>query len=365
MSSQDTGEDKHGSEAGPTDVSDLSSQVDNTQPERPKIRMGASDEGKRSNSREKNKIEAIPADLLGNGEKKIRRLRSLFILTFLAGTVALYIGKGIGGWNILLSIGVMSVYWVLVSRELTTYNARMVFADSFYYLGFLFTFVALLISLLDLSDTDPLAIIGQMGPALASTIYGMLIRIYLTQFDAVVTEPDQDILAELGQLAERLGKTNQAFLESQKESMDIMQSFSENLKEIDLSSTVADLSTLNQSVSSMKGSVDKAAITFSGVRNSTENLNSNLENLNDRLRNLDDPTEKLNDVENKIQDQIGNIDKRMKSVSDSLGSVADGANQTIMEVDKKFTQLQSKVSSMNKSFDRFLRAFLDKLEDRN
>ena len=89
----------------------------------------------------------------------------------------------------------------------------MVFADSFYYLGFLFI-VALLISLLDLSDTDPLAIIGQMGPALASTIYGMLIRIYLTQFDAVVTEPDQDILAGLVSWRNVLGKPTR--LESQK-----------------------------------------------------------------------------------------------------------------------------------------------------
>ena len=45
------------------------------------------------------------------------------------------------------------------------------------------------------------AIIGQIGPALATTVVGMAVRIYITQFDAITSEPETEIFSGLGELS--------------------------------------------------------------------------------------------------------------------------------------------------------------------
>lgn len=300
----------------------------------------------------------------GAGEKKVRRLQTLFLVTFVVGTALLYIGRGIGGWNILLSILIMSVYWLIVRRDLNSYNAKMVFADSFYYLGFLFTFVALLIALLDLSSSDPIAIIGQMGPALASTIYGMLIRIYLTQFDAIVTEPDQESLAQLGQLAERLSETNDKFLQSQEITVQTMQSFSDKIKELDVNTTVENLKNLDSSLGKIRDDVDKADKTFSDVESKAVRLGTNLSTLNSRMESLENPSEQINKVETIVKNQIKNIETTVQSISSELNTSAGKVKTNLEETDKNFEYIKKQAGIIQDSFDKFLKAFLKKMENR-
>ena len=308
-----------------------------------------------------------PQKLSPQGEgwrKKVRRLQTLFLVTFVVGTALLYIGRGIGGWNILLSILIMSVYWLIVRRDLNSYNAKMVFADSFYYLGFLFTFVALLIALLDLSSSDPIAIIGQMGPALASTIYGMLIRIYLTQFDAIVTEPDQESLAQLGQLAERLSETNDKFLQSQEITVQTMQSFSDKIKELDVNTTVENLKNLDSSLGKIRDDVDKADKTFSDVESKAVRLGTNLSTLNSRMESLENPSEQINKVETIVKNQIKNIETTVQSISSELNTSAGKVKTNLEETDKNFEYIKNQAGIIQDSFDKFLKAFLKKMENR-
>ena len=45
---------------------------------------------------------------------------------------------------------------------------------------------------------DVKTIVGQMGPAPITTVVGMAARIYMTQFDAITTEPEAETLASIG-----------------------------------------------------------------------------------------------------------------------------------------------------------------------
>ena len=329
---------------------------------RPRVKIGVPETAEKSLDTEN--LQKLSPQGEGAGEKKVRRLQTLFLVTFVVGTALLYIGRGIGGWNILLSILIMSVYWLIVRRDLNSYNAKMVFADSFYYLGFLFTFVALLIALLDLSSSDPIAIIGQMGPALASTIYGMLIRIYLTQFDAIVTEPDQESLAQLGQLAQRLSETNDKFLQSQEITVQTMQSFSDKIKELDVNTTVENLKNLDSSLGKIRDDVDKADKTFSDVESKAVRLGTNLSTLNSRMESLENPSEQINKVETIVKNQIKNIETTVQSISSELNTSAGKVKTNLEETDKNFEYIKNQAGIIQDSFDKFLKAFLKKMENR-
>ena len=74
-----------------------------------------------------------------------------------------------------------------------------------YYLGFLYTFVALVKVLLDIGPSSEInSIVGQMGAAIATTIVGMAVRIYMTQFDAITSEPETETLNSLGELSSKM-----------------------------------------------------------------------------------------------------------------------------------------------------------------
>jgi len=136
-----------------------------------------------------------------------KALKTGFLVTLAVGSACIFIFKDSGLWNIAICICVMGGYWRFASSKITaSTTAKAVFADSFYYLGFLFTFIALISTMIGLSSNDfrPELIVGQIGPALATTVLGMAVRIYITQFDAITSEPDVEVLTGLGELSSNL-----------------------------------------------------------------------------------------------------------------------------------------------------------------
>lgn len=93
------------------------------------------------------------------------------------------------------------------------------FADSCYYLGFLFTIISIVVSLIDMGvkreqlQFDDITL--RFGVAMASTALGLAVRIYLVNFklelnDAVVAAEDE-IIRSAGQFADRLQSASEAY----------------------------------------------------------------------------------------------------------------------------------------------------------
>ena len=80
-------------------------------------------------------------------------LKLSFLVTLIIGSCCIYVFRNAGIWNIGLCLSVMGGYWWFAQKRTTTTVAKAVFADSFYYLGFLFTFVALIVTMIGL-DTE-------------------------------------------------------------------------------------------------------------------------------------------------------------------------------------------------------------------
>jgi flagellar biosynthesis chaperone FliJ len=118
-------------------------------------------------------------------------MRLLFALTFVLASLGVFLG-GRGdrvlagaGWAILCMFAYAVIVWVRGRATAETEE----FADSFYYLGFLLTLVALIAVLFRLGDMQGQGllegVLRNFGIALATTVIGLLGRIVLLMFREV------------------------------------------------------------------------------------------------------------------------------------------------------------------------------------
>ena len=132
-----------------------------------------------------------------------KRLRKYFLYAALLAAIIIFIGVfTILPWLATLgSLSVMGIYIVITSDEETIIDMpRSVIGDSYYYLGFLLTLIALVAALMHLSynnNTDINTITGSFGAALITTIVGLGARIYKTSFDVQSTEKRERLENEI------------------------------------------------------------------------------------------------------------------------------------------------------------------------
>ena len=118
------------------------------------------------------------------------QIKYLFLLALVSGVVFILLGgfSDTSYLSVILTISVMIAYFLvgqqIVERELLT---KEQFADSNYYLGFLFTLISLASSLYILSSGSMeggllTKLIGQFGISISTTIVGLSLRIYLLSF---------------------------------------------------------------------------------------------------------------------------------------------------------------------------------------
>lgn len=114
-------------------------------------------------------------------------IKSLFLLVFLSGSALVLLGTFFNYDVIVLILLLFFMLSYFISGNILVKNSQISkeqFADSNYYLGFLFTLVSLSSSLiwivLEQSYLDDL--IGNFGIALLTTVFGLFIRIYIINF---------------------------------------------------------------------------------------------------------------------------------------------------------------------------------------
>ena len=113
--------------------------------------------------------------------------RNIFGLAFVLGTISITLGWKLDSLylcGVVLPILCMLAYSSLGFIEKKNDTLIEQFADSIYYLGFLLTLVALIVSLVVLSEAEySLEGVGsRFGIALATTVLGLFLRIILTNF---------------------------------------------------------------------------------------------------------------------------------------------------------------------------------------
>ena len=290
-----------------------------------------------------------------------RRLQKYFVIALSAGSVCIFAFKSLGLWNIAACVGVMIVYGLYSRPFLKLSTAKSVFADSFYYLGFLFTFVALIATMAGLGAEDFSAqtIIGQIGPALATTVIGMAYRIYITQFDSITSEPETEVLSGLGELSSNLSSALSELqnllreysansVEQQQELSNLVGTLSDQIKTLDFKPAVSSLQLFEDQVSKLTSNIVL-------LSESTKQIEDNA----DKLTITAQGTVRRLDIFNEDLDSIPSLKPKAEETFNSLTIVQDEAetaseglrNFGQSELIERFNSLKSQTVQIEENLD--------------
>lgn len=126
--------------------------------------------------------------------------RKAFIVALILGTGAIGVGRHQDSAALMVGLPllVMGAYLGIGARHIRSTGLTEQFADSVYYLGFLFTLVALMVSLMAFrtEQVEFQQLVANFALALVTTIFGLAARIVLVNFEpsAEGSDPEQDIL---------------------------------------------------------------------------------------------------------------------------------------------------------------------------
>jgi len=114
-------------------------------------------------------------------------IKNLFVISFITGSlVIIFFSRTFNVyWSLFIPMIIMLLYFYLGIKKSDIHRVSDQFADSIYYLGFLYTLVALAVSLYAIHEknyTLEEGLIARFGLALATTIFGLFFRIYIVNF---------------------------------------------------------------------------------------------------------------------------------------------------------------------------------------
>ncbi len=125
------------------------------------------------------------------------RIQKLFLITIILKVGASFLGWyfqlqwSLGFW---VPLSIMALYIVLGLKRRDREVTDEKFADSCYYLGFIFTITSIIFSLFDLPNigTKMQDIAVRFGAAMVSTVAGLVVRVYLVSFKKDVADAIKD-----------------------------------------------------------------------------------------------------------------------------------------------------------------------------
>ncbi len=305
-----------------------------------------------------------------------RSLKTGFLVTLGVGALFIFIFKDTGLWNIVFCTAVMALYWWFANSRTNTSTARAVFADSFYYLGFLFTFIALISTMVGISSDDfrPETIVGQIGPALATTVIGMAVRIYITQFDAITSEPEVEVLSGLGELS---GNLSSAISElqimvqqhvkisqtQQKSNTVLTEKFSNQIEKLDFTHAVASLKTFGTEINSLTTQVELLSKLTGQTETGVAKMTSSIYRATNELDNAAQEFSRYQDIARDFDDAR----QSLLQVSEDAGSLSAtveatqsiGLLKTITELDVRANTIDQELEKTNLQIERLSSSTFD------
>jgi methyl-accepting chemotaxis protein len=303
-----------------------------------------------------------------NPEQAKRALRRYFMATLIVGSGLILVAPFDGLAQIILSVALMFVYLFIGKKYMRNASTQAVFADSVYYLGFLFTFIALVAAMItiDGGNFNIEKIIGQMGPALITTVVGMAARIYLTQFEPITSEPETEVLNTVGELSSKLitalQHINENAVENEKTLKQLRQNteaqmvaFVEKLQEINFSSVTLQVSELTGAIETLKTSGEELSKSANRTKIAVEDSAANLSNLDTSIADVKKKLEQAEDFSSDLDDLNKNINeanKGMKSVTESVSR----------EVGKVFERLEQETDTAVNQVGKVAEITVDKIQ---
>ena len=130
-------------------------------------------------------------------------IRKIFLAALVLGMLGIVLPQAIGHntLSVVIPVALMAAYVGIGHRRCKDSPFLEQFADSVYYLGFLFTLIALVVSLYYYrgGSIEVESIIANFSLALITTIFGLAVRIYINNFQVDLRSAERQMLAGVEQ----------------------------------------------------------------------------------------------------------------------------------------------------------------------
>jgi|TARA_B110000285_G_scaffold116901_1_gene132499 methyl-accepting chemotaxis protein len=306
---------------------------------------------------------------------KLRRtsagnLRNFFFLFTIIGIASIFLVRTFTFDSLVFQMTVpglvIVLYSVLIFQKGKNVLSQDQLGDSVYYLGFILTLWALILALYDLSE-DPKAedIISKFAIALVTTVVGIFVRVFMSQFapaqedinemsekmlsDTALnlkTQLDVTITTFTGLIDELSRKTSETL---EKNSLELSTFLKENSEEFSKASKkiINNLNNASDTLIQKSSSLDK---TLEGLNNTTENFNENLNALNSALTQ-NNPAKEISN----LQDVFENMSKSMESykeiVTTDLKEISSNKKEIFKSLEESREALQKMYNNMSNMSD--------------
>ena len=242
---------------------------------------------------------------------------------------------------------------------------------------------------LDSINFKPEVIVGQIGPALATTVLGMAVRIYITQFNAITSEPETEVIHGIGELSYTLSSTlnelqaliaefSKASKKQQKINFEIIENFSKQTEKLNFEPLFSAVNNLTAEINSLfvtsevlkkagqQAETGVAELTSSIFRATTQidrtnsdfsryrSINEDFKSTKDSLISLKSDTDLLRKTIENAQEidflnTLSNIDSEAISLHQSLDKTDSKVNRLSEIAEEAKTKLENSITEVDEA----------------
>lgn len=308
--------------------------------------------------------------------KTVKQLRNQFILFVLLGAAGIIFAAYTDYFNqivtLAFSIGVMFIYF-FISQTYLQYVANDTVGDSNYYLGFIFTLVALVLSLMTFESTTVVdggyeVLIKQFGVAIVTTLAGLIFRILISQFTVTPDEVDEEIRNQLSQtvismsmelkraqenLADIVNTTQNRLNQLSEGSYEILNEFFQTQAVSFKNASNDHVESLSQITNELKRHSQDIISSFQNITNDSKEFRNALANITKTSQNLDSSLTNVNAIvtNDEFNSKVTSFNQLMDKLNQRLqdmGSLFEESKENIKE-DAEFIKFHKE--QLRKSVD--------------
>lgn len=286
-------------------------------------------------------------------------IRKIFLAALVLGVVGIVLPQhyGFNVLSVVTPLTLMALYAGIGYRRGKAGPFLEQFADSVYYLGFLFTLIALVVSLYHYrGDSMALdAIIANFSLALTTTIFGLAVRIYINNFQVDLRSAERQMLEGVEQAA------NDFVRKAKTLSMQLELSHDETQRAIRRAMEDAGQS-MNQAAAKMGEETERSA---KALRKQSESISRSMEETIENLRQKLETLELPEDIfARRLEAPLTALNEKLAETRTVVSELA--REQTVIKTD--YRQMTLELDHFNSALTasgRSLLAFNDNIAAHN
>lgn len=300
--------------------------------------------------------------------RTIGGLRNLFGLHLFIGIIAILFFAFYESYPFYYSVialtCVMAIYFAWSFTFVRNVPADTV-GDSNYYLGFIFTLIALVVTLvfkfkiIEGEDFKVVGLIQEFGVAMVTTLVGLIARIYISHFSITPDEADEEVRNKIAESVTKLAtqlklaeENLQTAVNNQENritqfvssSTDIVKEFFTEQSEAFKKTSDEYREAIVENSSELKKQTNQLNSTFQKITTNTDSFYESLKNISESAQSLETSITNVNKIatDKDFQNRINEFNKNLDKLNDKLNAM----NSTIensknsVEGDLAFIQQQ-------------------------